>query len=107
MKRAIQSLLSPKLSLKEIFFWFDFGNDNDKNKQLIDAIQAKNNEEIFSLLSDSLHSSHEINWIDQKNMALYKTILIFNGYHKYYLTDSLALYLQNIAYNAAININLQ
>lgn len=92
VKRAIQSLLSPKLSLKEFFFWFDFCNDHDRKKHLIDAMLAKNHEKIFSLWGDSRHNSHDINWMDTKNLALYKTILLFNGYHKYYLTDSLGLW---------------
>ena len=91
VKTAIQNLSSSKNSLKEFFFWFDFSN-NPINQQLAAALKQQNNNVILLSWGYRPENNQIANWINQKNLAIYKTILLYNGKSKPFLTDSLDLW---------------
>ena len=91
VKKAVQDLSSPKNSVKGFFFWFDLGSEQ-KNSQLIAAIQQQNNNFLFPEWGYKPQNSHAKNWINQKNLVLYKTIIVFNGKNKQFLNESLDLW---------------
>jgi C4-type Zn-finger protein len=88
VKDAIQKITSPKTSIGEYFFWFDFGS-NASRQELVDSIEHAEYSKVFALIQKSLENTGGNSFSERKNLAIFLSVLLGNRNFKSCLIPSL------------------
>jgi hypothetical protein len=88
VKDAIQKITSPKTSIGEYFFWFDFSS-NTSRQELVDSIEHAEYSKVFALIQTSPENPAGNSFSERKNLAIFLSVLLSDRNFKSCLIPSL------------------
>jgi len=91
VKEALQKVNSPKGSIGEYYFWFDFSS-GPHGQELSESMKNSDYRKILLILRKSAENTGKDSFSETRNLAVFYSVLLNNSNYKFCLVPSLELW---------------